>query len=175
MDMRKISLSLILFIASFYCFGQDVIYLRGTDSIVAIVTKITENTIEYKYEGEEFVVAKNKKEIKKVKFKSGREEVFNEAYRYPQINGEEDWEKVIVTYVESEVAGLQRVELMKATSNVGALMGPAMGKNAGYNKCIAKLKKKAASLGACIILVHDSGQRSSFNGSVVVVEATAYK
>lgn len=87
--MRKISLFLILFIASFYCFGQDVIYLRGTDSIVAIVTKITENTIEYKYEGEEFVVAKNKKEIKKVKFKSGREEVFHEAYRYPQINGEE--------------------------------------------------------------------------------------
>jgi hypothetical protein len=118
---------------------------------------------------------KIKKKSKKVKFKSGREEVFNEAYRYPQINGEEDWEKVIVTYVESEVAGLQRVELMKATSNVGALMGPAMGKNAGYNKCIAKLKKKAASLGACIILVHDSGQRSSFNGSVVVVEATAYK
>lgn len=175
MDMRKISLFLILFITSLYCFGLDVIYLRDSDSIVATVTKINENSIEYKYEGEEFIVEKNKKEIKKIKFKSGREEVFNEAYKYPKINGEEDWEKVIVTYVESEVTGLQRVELMKATSNVGALMGPAMGKNAGYNKCIAKLKKKAASLGACIILVHDSGQRSSFNGSVVVVEATAYK
>ncbi len=173
--MRKISLFLILFIASFYSFGQDVIYLRNSDSIVATITKINENTIEYRYEGEEFIVEKNKKEIEKIKFKSGREVVFNETYKYPKINGEEDWEKVIVTYVESKVAGLQKVELMKATSNVGALIGPAIGKNAGYNKCIAKLKKKATSLGACIILVHDSGQRGSFNGSVVVVEATAYK
>ena len=169
--MKKLFFILFTFICS-YIYAQDVIYLRNNDSIVANVTKIDENTIEYKFEGEEIIVVKNKKSIHKIKFKSGREEVFNESVRLPKINGEEDWEKVIVTYDENEVEGLEKIDNIQAKSGWGG----SIGSNIGYKKCVNKLKKDAAKLGGNTILIHGNpNSTATALGGATVVICSVYK
>ena len=166
---------LFLLLFTFLCLqvnSQDVIYLRNNDSIVANVTKIDENTIEYKFEGEDFVTVKNKKEIIKIKFKSGREEVFSESLRLPQISGEEDWDKVIVTYDENEVKGLEKIDNIQAKSGWGG----SIGSNIGYKKCVNKLKKDAAKLGGNTILIHGNpNSTATALGGATVVNCSVYR
>ena len=73
---------------------------------------------------------------------------------------------------ESDVVGLKRVGELKATSGWGGALGSSM----GYKGALNKLKKKAAKMGAGVILVHDNPNKlaSALGGGVQVI-GTAYK
>ena len=88
------------------------------------------------------------------------------------IKSKDDWKLVVITYVESDVIGLKRVGELKATSGWGGSLGSSM----GYKGALNKLKKKAAKMGAGVILVHDNPNKlaSALGGGVQVI-GTAYK
>ena len=153
-------------------YAQDKVVLKNGEELNVKVVKNDEKNIEFQYPGESMVNVKNKREIKKIVYESGREEVINVGINVPEINSEKDWEKVIETYLESDVEGLTRVDEIKATSGWGGSLGSSL----GYKGAIKKLKKKAAKLGAGVILIHGQpNQSASSRGGGVQVIATAYK
>lgn len=152
--------------------AQDKVVLKNGDTLCVKVVKNDEKTIVYQYPGEALLNVKNKREIKKIAYESGRIETINQGIEVPVIKSEKDWEKVIETYIESDVEGLTRVDQIKATSGWGGSLGSSL----GYKGAIKKLKKKAAKLGAGVILIHGQpNQSASSRGGGVQVIATAYK
>lgn len=152
--------------------AQDKIILKNGEELNVKIVKNNENSIEFNYPGESLVNVKNKKEIKKVIYESGRSEEFHLGIDVPVITSPDDWKNVVETYLESDVEGLTRVADLKATSGWGGSMGSSL----GYKDAIKKLKKKAAKLGAGVILIHGQpNQSASARGGGVQVIATAYK
>lgn len=153
-------------------YAQDKVVLKNGEELNVKVVKNDEKTIEFQYPGESMVNVKNKREIKKIVYESGREETINVGIEVPVITSADDWEKVVETYLESDVEGLTRVDEIKATSGWGGALGSSL----GYKGAIKKLKKRAAKLGAGVILIHGQpNQSASSRGGGVQVIATAYK
>ena len=153
-------------------YAQDKVFLKNGEELNVKVVKNDEKTIEFQYSGESMVNVKSKREIKKIVYESGREETINVGIEVPVITSADDWEKVVETYLESDVEGLTRVDEIKATSGWGGALGSSL----GYKGAIKKLKKKAAKLGAGVILIHGQpNQSASSRGGGVQVIATAYK
>lgn len=167
--------SLFIIIALFFgvsSYAQDKLFLKNGEELNVKVVKNDEKTIEFQYPGESMVNVKNKREIKKIVYESGREEDINVGINVPEIKSGDDWKKVVETYLETDVEGLTRVDEIKATSGWGGSLGSSM----GYKDAIKKLKKKAAKLGAGVILIHGQpNQSASSRGGGVQVIATAYK
>ena len=105
-------------------------------------------------------------------YASGRREECSQGIEVPVIKSKSDWKNVVITYVESDVVGLKRVGELKATSGWGGPLGSSM----GYKGALNKLKKKAAKMGAGVVLVHESPNKTAaaLGGGVQVV-GTAYK
>ena len=153
-------------------YAQDKVVLKNGEELNVKVVKNDEKTIAFQYPRESMVNVKNKREIKKIVYESGREETINVGIEVPVITSADDWEKVVETYLESDVEGLTRVDEIKATSGWGGALGSSL----GYKGAIKKLKKKAAKLGAGVILIHGQpNQSASSRGGGVQVIATAYK
>ena len=152
--------------------AQDTVALKNGEKLYVKVVANKEASIMFTYPGEELQNEKSKREISYIVYASGRKEEIHYGLDLPIINGEDDWEKVIETYVEADVAGLTRVQELKAKSGWGG----AAGSNLGYKNCIKKLKKKAAKLGCSVILIHGqhTGSAAARGGNVQVI-ATAYK
>ena len=171
--MKKIIFILIISLFSgLLTYAQDRVILKNGEELKVKVVKNEEKTIEFQYPGESMLNVKNKREIKKIIYESGREEIINVGINVPEITSEKDWDKVVETYLESDVEGLTRVGEIKATSGWGGSLGSSL----GYKGAIKKLKKKAAKLGAGVILIHGQpNQFASARGGGVQVIATAYK
>lgn len=165
-------LLLLMFFLAIPMYSQDKIVLRSGDTLNVKVKKVGTNSIEFSFAGEDMVNEKTKNEVSCIIYASGRKEEFNQGINVPKITSPKEWEKVVETYLESDVAGLTRVGELKATSGWGGSMGSSL----GYKGAIKKLKKKAAKLGAGVILIHGSPNKTAaaFGGGVQVI-ATAYK
>lgn len=88
---------------------------------------------------------------------------------FPQINGEEDWEKVIITRNPDDVKGLQRVGSVEGKAS--ALYG---GQRKLRKKATEKIKREAAKQGASIVLISlDNFAMSPVNN--VQMQGTAYR
>ena len=68
------------------------------------------------------------------------------------VNGEDDWEHVIITNNPDDIKGLVRKGEVRSTSNN---TWSFKGKRAVDKKATRKIKKEAAALKACIILIQD--------------------
>ena len=131
-------------------YSQDKVVLKSGEELNVKIVQNNETTIQFQYPGETLVNEKNKREIQYIVYESGRREEINQGIVVPKISSKDDWEKVVETYLESDVAGLTRVAQLKATSGWGGSLGSSI----GYKGAIKKLKKKAAKLGAGVILIH---------------------
>ena len=170
--MKRVFFICLVIVLSINAFSQDKLVLKSGEELNVKVVANNENTIQFTYPGETLVNEKNKREISCIIYESGRKEEFHVGIDVPVINSEKDWEKVVETQLESDVAGLTRVAELKATSGWGGSLGSSIGDKGA----IKKLKKKAAKLGAGVILVHGStnGAAAALGGGVQVT-ATAYK
>lgn len=170
--MKKILLLLACIAIVAGAYAQDTVALKNGEKLFVKVVANKEASIIFTYPGEDLQNEKSKREISYIVYASGRREEIHYGLDLPVINGEEDWEKVIETYVEDDVTGLTRVQELKAKSGWGG----AAGSNLGYKNCIKKLKKDAAKLGCSVILIHGqpTGAAAARGGNVQVI-ATAYK
>lgn len=170
--MKKVILVMFLVSLVSCVHAQDKIFLRSGDSLTVKVIKNTPTIIEFIYPNEEMVNEKNKKEIAYILYANGRKEECNQAFVVPVIKNKDDWKSVVITYLPSDVEGLTRVEELKATSGFGGSLGSSM----GYKDAIKKLQKKAAKLGAGVILVTDRpNETAAAMGGGVQVVGVAYK
>lgn len=140
------SITFLLFVSVSY--SQNDTIFTGNDRIACTVREVTEDGVKFSYPDEELLNTIYKNSVLKIKFKSGREQIFSEAASYKKVNGHQDFERVTFTQVESEVRGLFNL------GNVSSKAEGATGmSNMGRVKMTAtkKIQIEAAMHGANII------------------------
>jgi hypothetical protein len=154
--MKQIIVLLIISINALY--GQDKIVKLSGDTIKCKIKEVTNENIKYSYEGEDLLSNISKNVVKEIILKSGRVQKFNKRV---VINGEEDWENVKITTLESDIEGLVRGKEMmaKAASGWGFT-----GQGKMQKKAMNKLKKQAASKGYHIVLIITTTGKGGHSG-----------
>ena len=102
--------------------------------------------VTYKLAGENENKTLERKQIEKIKYKSGKIDIFNKPVL--QMLNESQWEAVLVTEKKEDIEGMHEYGLIESTSSSDARSPKAAKKNATI-----RLQKKAANLGANIILI----------------------
>lgn len=126
---------------------SDLITRHNGEVIKGNVLRENEYTIVYTYENETSENTISKYAVEKIVFgKSGRVEKVTDKII---VNGENDWEKVIILEEKSYIAGLKKVEEIRGKT---AFINMQTG-NTGDVKAMKKLKMAAAALNCPFILI----------------------
>lgn len=130
------------------------------EELLVNVLSVNERDVSFTYPGEKAVTVLNKNQIKEIDFASGRVEKMTEKVI---IASEEDWQKVVVTTLESDVIGLRR----KGEVRAKATGATAFSNQANIDaRATEKMKREAARLGAHIILLQaQNTQRGSMGNA----------
>ena len=159
--MEKFFVTICLLLAAVSIFGQtDKLILHNSKVISGKILKATEQNIVFTYDGEETENTLSRNAVHKSVYKSGREEVISEKII---IGSESDYAKVIILQEGSSVQGLKRI---------GEVKGKAFGTvYADMNKVKTRaeedLKKEAAKLGACFVLIQNYQVTDSQPGKTI--------
>jgi sRNA-binding regulator protein Hfq len=175
--MKKIILSFFMLITTSLIFAQvDVITKHSGETLSGKVIRVDEYIVVYKYDGEDAENSISKYAIEKIVYgKSGRVEEVTEKI---VVNGEEDWNKVVILEDKSYIAGLKKVgEIKGKTAFINLHTG-----NTGDSKAEMKLKMEAAKLGCEFIFmtadkdINESGANGvSFGAVQAIRKGIAYK
>ena len=173
--MKKI----ILLFAMVFSFGianaqLDKIYKHSGETVEGKVLRLDEYTIVFKYDGEDAENTIGKYAVEKIIYgKTKRQEDVTEKI---VINGEADWEKVVILEDKSYIAGLKKAgEVRGKTGLINFQTG-----NTGDKKAAKKLKMDAAKLGCPFVLqVADKttvgANSNGLGGSQAIKTGVAYK
>jgi sRNA-binding regulator protein Hfq len=175
--MKKNILILVIALFSSSIFAQvDVITKHSGETVSGKVVRVDEYIVVYKYDGEDAENSISKYAIEKIVYgKSGRVEQVTEKI---VVNGEDDWEKVIILEDKSYIAGLKKVvEVKGKTAFINMHTG-----NTGDSKADKKLKMEAAKLGCPFVFmtadkdINESGANGvSFGAVQSIRKGIAYK
>lgn len=172
--MKKVLL-LMLLMASSAIFAQtDKIYKHSGEVVDGKVIRLDEYVVVFRYDGEDAENAIGKYAIEKIVYgKSGRTEEVSEKI---VINGEADWEKVVILEEKSYIAGLKKEgDVRGKTGLINYHTG-----NTGDKKAEKKLKIEAAKLGCPFILMMADkstvgASSNGLGGSQNIKKGVAYK
>jgi len=171
--MKKLVL-LFALITSIVSAQADKIYKHNGEVITGKVVKLEEYTIVFKYDGEDAENTVSKYAIEKIVYgKSGRVEEVTEKI---VVNGEDDWEKVVILEDKAYISGLKKGEEVRGKTG---LINFQTG-NTGDKKAEKKLKMEAAKLGCPFILLTADkatvgANSNQLGGSQVIKKGVAYK
>ena len=175
--MKKIILSFFMLLATSLIFAQsDIITKHSGETLSGKVIRVDEYIVVYKYDGEDAENSISKYAIQKIVYgKSGRVEEVTEKII---INGEDDWNKVIILEDKSYIAGLKKDgEIKGKTAFINMHTG-----NTGDSKADKKLKMEAAKLGCEFVFmtadkdINESGASGvSFGAVQAIRKGIAYK
>lgn len=153
---------------------SDQIFKHSGETVNGKVVRVEEYTVVFKYDGEDAENTISKYAIEKVIYgKSGRTEQMTEKI---VVNGEADWEKVIILEEKSYIAGLKKGdEIRGKTGLVNFQTG-----NTGDKKAEKKLKIEAAKMGCPFILqtadkTTVGANSNQIGGSQVIKKGIGYK
>lgn len=149
-----------MLLSSIATFAQvDKIYKHNGETVNGKVIKLEEYTIVFKYDGEDAENTMSKYAIEKIVYgKSGRvEEVTSKIV----VNGEKDWEKVVILEDKGYIAGLKKGEEVRGKTG---LINFQTG-NTGDKKAEKKLKMAAAEIGCPFILLTADKVTAGANGN----------
>lgn len=128
--------------------SRDLIIMFSKDTLNVTVVRNAPDVVEYKYENESAINVISKKQVHKIIYSSGRVEICNEKKNLPTISDKRDWEKVIITFDEKDVIGLNECGTIVGKSGWGGVVSVPAGEH-----IMKDMKKDAAELGAPIVLV----------------------
>ena len=173
--MKKIILSFFLLFSFGVANAQlDKIYKHSGETVEGKVLRLDEYTIVFRYDGEDAENTIGKYAVEKIIYgKTKRQEDVTEKII---INGEDDWEKVVILEDKSYIAGLKKVgEVRGKTGLINFQTG-----NTGDKKAAKKLKMDAAKLGCAFVLqVADKttvgANSNGLGGSQAIKTGVAYK
>ena len=148
--MKKIITVLVLTLSALFSFAQtaDKMKKHSGETLDVKVIKVNEETISYKYPGEDAEQTIGKFAVASITYgSSGRKEEITEKI---EISDKGDWEKVQIITTISQVVGLKKGEEVK-----GKTAGLISYNTAGSadKKATKRLKEAAAELGAPFILL----------------------
>lgn len=126
---------------------NDTICKINGEIIAVKIVNTTTNDITFSRPGETLTETLPKNLIKEITYSNGRKEKVSEMII---IKGEEDWEKVKLTSIPEDVAGLVKKGDIQATKTNLGLYTPA---KKVKPKLEAEIKKEAAKIGAHIVLI----------------------
>ena len=152
--MRKLIAIIILTISFVGVKAQDKIIKQSGDTINCKVYEITHDDIKFKTNGGNQTNNISKSVVQEIVFESG---VVQNYSNRTVINGEEDWEKVQITTVESDIAGMVKGEEIKGTSTTRSSIS---NQEKIEKKAMEKLKKQAAAKGYYIVLLTKASDQS---------------
>lgn len=173
--MKKI----ILVLAMIFSFGianaqLDKIYKHSGEVVDGKVIRLDEYTIVFKYDGEDAENTIGKYAVEKIVYgKTKRQEDVTEKI---VINGEADWEKVVILEDKGYIAGLKKVgEVRGKTGLINFQTG-----NTGDKKAAKKLKMDTAKLGCPFVLqmadkTTVGANSNGLGGSQAIKTGVAYK
>lgn len=152
----------------------DKIYKHNGETVGGKVIRLDEYTIVFKYEGEDAENTVGKYAVEKIVYgKTNRVEEITEKI---VINGEDDWEKVVILEEKSYISGLKKVgEVRGKTGLINFQTG-----NTGDKKAQKKLKMDAAKQNCpFILLLSDKttvgANSNSLGGSQAIKTGLSYK
>lgn len=172
--MKKILLLAVAFLGFAANAQVDKIYKHNGEVVDGKVVKLEEYTVIFKYDGEDAENTIGKYAIEKVVYgKTGRVEEITEKI---VINGEADWEKVVILEDKAYIAGLKKVDEVRGKTG---LINYHTG-NTGDKKAEKKLKIEAAKMGCPFILQTADkstvgASSNSLGGSQVIKKGIGYK
>lgn len=134
---------------------NDKVYLHNGEVMEVSVKGISSGIITYSYPGEALTQEVAEKQVEKIVFSSGRVQQVSEKI---VINGKDDWEKVAITSLESDIKGLVRKGEVKG-SKTGATTFSSTSKV--LEKAEKEMKEEAAEMGAHIIFIKNYQVRDS--------------
>lgn len=145
--MKKILFLAVLLMTAVMSAQVDKIYKHSGETVEGKVLRVEEYTIVFVYDGEEAENTIGKYAIEKIVYgKSGRVEEVTEKII---INGEDDWEKVVILEEKAYIAGLKKGDEVRGKTG---LINYHTG-NTGDKKAEKKLKMAAAKEGCPFILM----------------------
>ena len=127
---------------------NDTIIKRNGDKLIVQIKSTSPSSVSFVYPNENIINTISKNTIQKIIYKSGRVEVLSKIIKLETINGEEDWEKVLITNNENDIIGLTKVAEISGKSSWG---GAAKRKSDKIAR--KKIKIQAAKLKCPIILI----------------------
>jgi hypothetical protein len=139
--LKHLSLILVLVLTVTKLNAQDTIIKISGEKINCKVKEITESSIKYSYQGEDILNNLSKNIVLEIVFESGRVQEFNKKV---VVNGIEDWEKVQLTTLESDILGLKKGEELMAKASSG---WSTTNQGKMQKKAMDKLKQQAAEKG----------------------------
>lgn len=152
----------------------DVITKHNGEVVKGKVIKLEEFTIIFKYDGEDAENTLSKYAVEKIVYgKSGRVEEVTEKI---VVNGEDDWEKVVILEDKAYISGLKKEgEVRGKTGLINYHTG-----NTGDKKAEKKLKMAAAAMGCPFVLQTADkstvgASSNAIGGSQAIKKGVAYK
>ncbi len=173
--MKKIILLFAVVLSTAFANAQvDVITKHNGETVNGKVIRLEEYTVVFKYDGEDAENSLGKYAIEKIVYgKSGRVEEVSEKI---VVNGEADWEKVVILEEKSYIAGLKKAgEVRGKTGLINFQTG-----NTGDKKAQKKLKMDAAKLGCPFVLMTSDkttvgANSNALGGTQAIKTGVAYK
>jgi hypothetical protein len=172
--MKKLLLSALILIGLTVNAQSDKIFKHSGETVSGKVVKVEEYTVVFKYDDEDAENTISKYAVEKVVYgKSGRTEEMTEKI---VVNGESDWEKVVILEEKTYIAGLKKGdEIRGKTGLINFQTG-----NTGDKKAEKKLKIEAAKMGCPFILqtadkTTVGANSNQIGGSQVIKKGIGYK
>lgn len=145
--------------------NDKIIKIKG-DTLNVTIQSVTETTVMFNYSNENAIQSINKKNVLRLIYASGR---FEDISTPILIEGEEDYEKVVLTTNPNDVEGL---------ANLGEVEG--IGKTLYGSekqmrpKAEKEVKIQAAQKKAFIVFVNSQNISQGTTGSKLIITGTAY-
>lgn len=159
--MRKLTLILFLSI-SFSAFSQvDTLFKMNGEKLLINVTEITESSIKFTYPNESFSNTIAKGTVSKIHFKSGRVQEFSSSLNVSVTKSCLDWENIQISKIESEVQGLQKIDIIGAKAK-GMTTISSISKL--QDRAFNKIKIETAMLGGNVAYIMVQNTEESMYG-----------
>ena len=153
--MKKIVIFLGVGLLSVSAFAQqgastaaplDTIIRLGGKKLAVDVLNVSATDVTYRFPGETQNRTIERKQIEKIRYKSGNLDIFNKPVL--QMINDNQWEAVLVTEKKDDVDGLYEYGIVEASST-----SDARSPKAARRSATIRLQKKAANMGANIIFI----------------------
>lgn len=146
--MKKTLSMFVALFATLVVFGQNDKMIKHTGEKLDVkIIKVGEFVISYSYPNEQAEQTISKYAVAKIEYASGRKEEITEKI---VVSGKEDWEKVVILEEANQSVGLKKQG--EITGKTAGMLSYRTSGNAD-KKSMERLKKEAAELGACFVLV----------------------
>jgi sRNA-binding regulator protein Hfq len=172
--MKKFLLMAVVLFTAAVSAQADKIYKHNGEVVDGKVVRNEEYVIVFKYDGEDAENSMSKYAIEKIVYgKTGRTEDVTEKI---VVNGENDWEKVVIFEEKDYIAGLKKVgEVRGKTGLINFQTG-----NTGDKKADKKLKMDAAKQGCPFVFMTADkatvgANSNAMGGSQAIKKGICYK